>query len=217
MSWFDALPIVGPIVSAWGQHDANKTNRSIAQDTNQQNLEIANRQMAFQERMSSTAYQRSMLDMQQAGLNPILAYSQGGASTPPGAGNNAVTGAPMQSTTSAAASTALEAYQAKFAIKNMMETNKQIASNTELNKALRLSALQDAKLKSNSASVARINAENLKLQQAGIAVESAIDQSSYGASMRAAGRMSSAGALLSSAKGISKLLRFSNPATFFRK
>lgn len=39
----------------------------------------------WQNLMSSTAYQRSMLDMKLAGLNPMLAYQQGGASTPPGA------------------------------------------------------------------------------------------------------------------------------------
>lgn len=51
---------------------------------NKQNLQESATNRAFQERMSNTAYQRAMDDMRKAGLNPTLAFQQGGASAPSG-------------------------------------------------------------------------------------------------------------------------------------
>lgn len=58
---------------------------------------------AWQEQMSNTAYQRAVDDMRKAGINPILAYQQGGASTP-GGSQGTISGASMGLASSSAAS-----------------------------------------------------------------------------------------------------------------
>lgn len=75
------------------QASQNRTNLQIATDTTSANMAEAQRNRDFQAEqvqqaqaynttMSNSAYQRAVKDMEAAGLNPMLAYTQGGASTP---------------------------------------------------------------------------------------------------------------------------------------
>lgn len=125
MAWMPiAASVFGSIMSNMGQQDTNNTNLQIQQNNSAFNAEQAQlnrewssdqaeRQMDFQREQSNTVWQRGVRDMGAAGLNPMLAYSQGGAPAQSGAmgqSSAATAGAPgnMQNPFAAAGQTATQ-------------------------------------------------------------------------------------------------------------
>lgn len=70
--------LVGGLLANRGRAAEARGNRAFQRTE-------ARTQMAFQERMRNTEWQSAVADMEAAGINPALAYQQGGASSPSGA------------------------------------------------------------------------------------------------------------------------------------
>ncbi|WNK13761.1 MAG: DNA pilot protein [Microvirus sp.] len=105
-NWDNAIGIGTAGLSYLGGVRANNANAKQAQN-----------QMDFQAQQTGTAYQRATADMQAAGLNPMLAYSQGGASS--GSGAQADIGNPVD----AALSTARQSYQMRETMRGLKLSN----------------------------------------------------------------------------------------------
>ncbi|WNK13682.1 MAG: DNA pilot protein [Microvirus sp.] len=141
-----ALSVAGSVA---GAADANSANKAAAQT-----------QMDFQQYNSNTSYQRAVADMQAAGLNPMLAYSQGGASTPSGSSYSA------QDVVTPAAKLGNETTSTNSAVALQKAQIQNTQSSTALNTANVLKAHADANLSSAQAAnvAADLPAKDVKSQ-----------------------------------------------------
>nr|QJB20058.1 MAG: DNA pilot protein [Microvirus sp.] len=137
MGLFDSLKkVAGPIIGAvtgnpavgaaisggLGLLGSERANSATAASTQAQ--------MDFQERMRNTSYQSAVADMRLAGINPRLAYSQGGAAVPAGASYSARD----------VSQSAVPAYLASVQARNLVEQNNNLKSQQLLNTASARSA-----------------------------------------------------------------------------
>lgn len=116
---------------ASAQAQANLANQSLTREGMIFNAQQASLQRDWAERMSNTSWQRATKDMMAAGLNPMLAYSQGGASTPTGSSASSVQ--PIQQQNTALAGIQYAASSAQIA--NQLADVKLKDSQADLNRA----------------------------------------------------------------------------------
>lgn len=117
--WLAAATLGAGAFSAFGQSRANSANASIGRENNAFSAREAAMNRDFQERMSNTSWQRGVADMRAAGINPMLSYSEGGASSPSGNSAQGIATANQQNEIAGAAASARDSLMLKYQLQNL--------------------------------------------------------------------------------------------------
>lgn len=188
------VPLAIGGMSALGMNEANATNRNIASDATNANMAEAARnrefqaqqaaqQQAYQTQMSNTAYQRSVADMTAAGINPMVAATNGGATSPPGAAGS---GSQGKAETTKVESSLATALNSAMAMKQMMVDIDQKGSQMTLNNAMATKALQDSKTGAMTAKQIEVQTQATMAQLKAIAAKAKADEATYSYDAQAA-------------------------------
>lgn len=161
-----AAAAVGGALSFLGTSSSNRANRAINEANNAFSAHQAQLNRDFQERMSGTAFQRGVADMRAAGINPMLAVSQGGASVPSGSSAQGIAQANQQNELAGLAASAKDAVLLAFTLRKMeaeteatQQQGKMYAHQANLNMANMNNAVVTNKLLEAEVPSARLKAQ----------------------------------------------------------
>lgn len=167
-----ALGAVGGAFDFFGQRSANTSTAASAKE-----------QMDFQERMSNSSWQRAVIDMKKAGLNPMLAYTQGGANVPSGASSTYAN--ELQGAGGAVSRGLSSAYQAKMLDLELRKAEQDIDTSRQQGNMYGQQANLNQVLMNNAV----INGTLLENQVPGSMLERQIDEGRFGTALAYARRL----------------------------